>query len=306
MRIGLTGATGFIGGHFARVACRPGEVVAYTRGTRSPARAAEMLRQPPEAPHALPETRLDALVHLSGESLMGLWTPSKRERIWKSRVDFTEALVRHLATWRPENRPGVLVCASGAGYYGDGGDGKIDETSPQGGGFLAELCGRWEAAARGAEALGLRVVLLRTGMVLGADGGALPLLRRVFGLGLGGRLGNGRQWQSWIHVEDAARLIRFAIDTEAVRGPLNLSAPEPVTNSEFTRTLASALHRPAFCHAPAFALRLLLRGLAEEMLLTGQRATPGVALAAGYRFAFPDLDSALADLLGLPRPASAP
>jgi uncharacterized protein (TIGR01777 family) len=306
MRIGLTGATGFVGNHFARLACQPGEVVAFTRGTRVPAGAAVTLRQPADAPHALPETPLDALVHLAGESLMGLWTPAKRERIWRSRVDFTEGLVRHLAGWRPENRPKVLVCASGAGYYGDSGDRPVDETAPQGGGFLAELCGRWEAAARGAEALGLRVVTLRTGMVLGSDGGALPLLRRVFGLGLGGRLGSGRQWLSWIHVDDAARLIRLAVENDTLRGPLNLCAPEPVTNADFTRVLAAALRRPAFCHTPAFALRLLLRDLAGEMLLAGQRGVPRAALDAGYRFAFPRLETALADLLGLPSPGSAP
>jgi uncharacterized protein (TIGR01777 family) len=305
MRIGLTGATGFVGSHFTRLACQPGEVVAYSRGSRLPEGAASVLRQPADAPHALPETRLDALVHLAGESLMGLWTPAKRERIWRSRVDFTEGLVRQLSNWRPENRPRVLVCASGAGYYGNRGDLPVDESTPQGEGFLAELCGRWEAAARAAESLGLRVVNLRTGMVLGARGGALPLLRRVFGLGLGGRLGSGRQWLSWIHADDAARLIRRAVEDERLKGPLNLCAPGAVTNADFTRGLAAALHRPAFCHAPDFALRLILRDLAGEMLLAGQRVVPQAALDAGYRFAFPTLETALADLLGLPSSGSA-
>lgn len=311
MRIGLTGATGFLGSHFVRLACQPGEVVAYTRGTRALAgdqgeKVGRVLRQPADAPHALPETPLDALVHLAGESLMGLWTPARRERIWRSRVEFTEGLVRHLGSWRPENRPKVLICASGAGYYGDSGDTPVDETSPQGTGFLAELCGRWEAAAHGAESLGLRVVMLRTGMVLGANGGALPLLRRIFGLGLGGRLGSGHQWLSWIHADDAVRLIRLAIENDRLRGPLNLCAPEPVTNTDFTRALAAALHRPAFCHAPAFVLRLLLHDLAGEMLLAGQHVVPRAALDAGYHFSFPRLEEALADLLGLPGPVSEP
>jgi hypothetical protein len=292
MRIGITGATGFIGGHLAGLAQGAGhEVIAYSR------RPGPGLTQPKEAPHALPETRLDALVHLSGQSLMGLWTQEKRDRIWKSRVDFTEALVAHLGTWQAENRPKVLVCASGAGFYGNSGDEPVDESSSRGGGFLADVCAGWEKAALRAEALGMRVVPLRTGMVLGTDGGAFPLLKRLFGLGLGGRLGSGTQWMSWIHVEDAVQIILRALQTETVRGPVNLCAPEAVTNAEFTRKLAAALKRPAFFHAPAFALKLLLRGMAEEMLLGGQRVIPRVATEMGYTFAHPTLDSALKALL---------
>lgn len=304
MRIGLTGATGFVGSHLMRSAGRPVEWIAYTRGNRLPAGAATVLRQPTDTPHALPETQLDALVHLAGESLLGLWTPAKREHIWRSRVDFTEGLVRQLARWQPANRPRVLVCASGAGYYGDSGNQPVDETAPQGSGFLADLCGRWEAAARGAESLGLRVVTLRTGMVLGTTGGALPLLRRVFKLGLGGRLGSGRQWLSWIHADDAVGLIRLSIERDDLHGPLNLGSPEPLPQADFARTLAAALRRPAFCHAPAFALRLLLQDMARETLLTSQRVVPRVALDAGYHFAFPRLETALTNLLGLPNPAS--
>lgn len=298
MRIGITGATGFIGEHFALFACAPGEVIAYTRGSHPwpVGNAHEILRQPVDAPHALPETRLDALVHLAGESLMGLWTPEKKARIRRSRVDFTEGLVTHLGTWKKENLPKVLVCASGAGFYGDCGEAHLDEDSPQGTGFLAEICGGWESAARRAEELGVRVVTLRTGMVLGKDGGAFPLLRRVFGLGLGGRLGSGAQWMPWIHVHDAARMIRLAVDNDSIRGPLNLCAPGAVTNAEFTRALAASLKRPAFFHAPAFALRLFLRGMAEEMLLGSQRAAPKKALEAGYAFEFPKLEEALASL----------
>ena len=260
--------------------------------------ASETLTQPKAAPHELPETRLDALVHLAGESLMGLWTKTKRERIWKSRVEMTQGLVKHLGTWKAENRPRVLVCASGAGFYGDRGDDMLDEASPSGAGFLAELCVEWEKAAKEAESLGMRVVMLRTGMVLGPDGGAFPLLKRVFGLGLGGRLGSGRQWMPWIHVEDAARLILRSVEHADLRGPINLTAPEAVTNAVFTQTLAKALHRPAFFHAPAFAMRLMLRGMADEMLLGSQRVSPRVASDSGYRFTHPTLASALASLLG--------
>lgn len=293
MRIGITGVTGFIGRHVASTArARRHEVVAYSRGVKAGA-----LQQPPDAPHALPETKLDALVHLAGESLMGLWTQEKRRRIWTSRVDFTEKMVAHLAGWDSENLPKVLVCASGIGFYGDSGSTLVDEGAPGGSGFLADVCEGWEKAARRAQGLGMRVVHLRTSMVLGKDGGALPLLRRVFNLGLGGRLGAGEQWMSWIHVDDEAQLIVKAVETEAISGPLNLCAPNPVTNAEFTRQLAATLKRPAFFHVPAFALRLLLRGMADEMLLGGQRALPRAAQQAGYSFAHPTLDGALRSLL---------
>jgi uncharacterized protein (TIGR01777 family) len=298
MRIGITGATGFIGGHLARAAHDGGhQVVAYSRGRRTVTSADQTLLQPKTAPHSLPETKLDALVHLSGESLMGLWTQQKRDRIWKSRVDFTEALVTRLGRWEPANRPKVLVCASGAGFYGNSGGTPVDENSPRGHGFLADVCEAWEKAALRARSLGMRVVLLRTTMVLGADGGAFPLLKRVFGLGLGGRLGSGTQWMSWIHVDDEARIILKAAETEQVDGPINLAAPEAVMNAEFTQKLAAALKRPAFFHAPAFALRLLLRGMADEMLLGGQRVIPRVATEMGYGFAHPTLDSALKALI---------
>lgn len=301
MRIGITGATGFLGRHVIRQAQGGGhELVAYTRSQLGlpVLLASQTLAQPKMAPHELPETKLDALVHLAGESLMGLWTKTKRERIWKSRVEMTQGLVRHLGTWKAENRPRVLVCASGAGFYGDRGDDLLDESSPSGAGFLAELCVEWEKAAKEAEKLGMRVVMLRTGMVLGPDGGAFPLLKRVFGFGLGGRLGSGRQWMPWIHVKDAVGLILRAVEHDSIRGPINLTAPETVTNAVFTQSLATALHRPAFFHAPAFAIRLLLRGMADEMLLGSQRVNPRVATDSGYTFTHPTLAGALASLLG--------
>ena len=295
MRIGITGSTGFIGSHMASLAHAEGHTVAaYTRGRRLPV-ADECLQQPKKAPQALPETQLDALVHLAGESLMGLWTPEKRDLIWKSRVDFTEALVAHLGTWKEENRPKVLVCASGAGFYGNSVE-AVDESSPRGEGFLADVCAGWEKAAHRAEALGMRVITLRTGMVLGRDGGAFPLLRKVFACGLGGRLGSGQQWMSWIQIEDAVQIVLKAITTESISGPVNLCAPGAVTNAEFTQKLAETLRRPAFFHAPAFALRLLLRGMADEMLLGGQRVIPRVAMEMGYSFAYPDISSAFKSL----------
>ncbi len=297
MRIGITGATGFIGSRLASLAYKQGHaVIAYSRGGRFPV-AGERLQQPKKAPHALPETPLDMLVHLAGESLMGLWTPEKRDRIWKSRVDFTEAMVAHLGTWKEENRPKVLVCASGAGFYGNSGAEAVDEKSPRGEGFLANVCAGWEKAAHRAEALGMRVITLRTGMVLGQDGGAFPLLRKLFAWGLGGRLGSGQQWMSWIHLDDAVQIVLKALITETVSGPVNLCAPGALTNAEFTQKLAAALHRPAFFHVPAFALRLLLRGMADGMLLGGQRVIPRVAMEMGYGFAYPDISSAFKSLV---------
>jgi uncharacterized protein (TIGR01777 family) len=206
-------------------------------------------------------------------------------------------LVTHLDTWKMENRPKVLVCASGAGFYGNSGTERVDESTPRGEGFLADVCASWEKAALRGQSLRMRVILLRTGMVLGRDGGAFPLLRRVFGLGLGGKLGSGEQWMSWIHIDDAVQIVLKAIETESVSGPVNLCAPEAATNAEFTTKLAAALKRPAFFHAPAFALKLLLRGMAEEMLLGGQRVIPRVATEMGYGFAHPTLDSALKALV---------
>lgn len=301
MRIGVIGASGFIGSHFCRLAQGSGhEVIAYTRrqGVFHPF-ATETLHQSSSEPGTLPETRLDAMVHLAGESVFGLWTQNKRDRILRSRSDLTRRIVESMATWSPQNRPAAFICASGVGFYGSRGDEVLDEGSSRGDGFLAEVCLAWEEAARTAnQAFGARVVSLRTGLVLGSDGGALPLMKLAFKLGLGGRLGSGSQWTPWIHIADEAALILWAVEQDAVHGPLNLSAPHPVTNAEFTRVLARAVHRPAVLPAPAFALRLVLRDMADEMLLVSQRAVPRAAVDRGFTFAHSTLDSALQDLLG--------
>jgi uncharacterized protein (TIGR01777 family) len=293
MRIGITGATGFIGSALGRHAAEAGhEIVAFSRsGQVNVPWVTDCRTMSPGADFS----GCDALVHLGGESLLGWWTRSKKERIWSSRVDLTRSVVDSMA--RAPSRPSVFVCASGAGWYGSRDDELLDESSARGKGFLSDLCEKWEAEAMRACDQGVRVVTLRTGMVLGREGGAFPLLRRVFGLGLGGRLGDGRQWTSWIHVRDAAATILWALENPRVRGPLNLVSPGPVTNAEFTRTLARHLRRPAFCRAPAFALRLLLREMAGEMLLASQRAVPRAALDLGCHFSFPALDGALGDLL---------
>jgi uncharacterized protein (TIGR01777 family) len=296
MRIGITGASGFIGTHFTQLATQRGhEVISYSRRARP---GSNTLVQPADAPWQLPQPDrpLDVLLHLAGEPVFGLWTAAKRERIRDSRVAFTESLVHHLATWT--HPPAAVLVASGVGFYGDRGDAMLTESSPPGNGFLADVCIGWEAAAqRAEERLGARIVSFRTGLVLGNEGGAFPLMRRAFRFGLGGRFGSGRQWMPWIHIADEVGLMLWAAENVSVNGPLNLCAPNPVTNAEFTRTLASALHRPAFLHAPAFALKAVLGDLAQEMLLNGQRALPAAAQAGGYTFQYPDLAPALAQLL---------
>jgi uncharacterized protein (TIGR01777 family) len=296
MQIGITGATGMIGQAVGTLALGTGhEVTGYSRRPLGPQpHLSRTLLSTAEEP--LPETKLDALIHLAGETLLGVWTQAKLERIWKSRVDLTKQIVSKLRGWKPENRPRVLLCASGVGYYGDRGDEVLEENSSPGSGYLAGLCREWEAAAKHASAMGIRVVLLRTGLVLGPAGGAFPLMRRAFACGAGGRLGSGRQWMPWIHEQDQATLILWALENESVVGPVNLCSPNPVTNAEFTRLLARHLHRPALLHTPAFLMRLLPRRMAEEMLLASQRAFPRVATDLGYRFAFPTLDDALTEL----------
>lgn len=298
MRIGITGATGVIGRAVGTLAAGHGhQVVAFTR---DPARSAslgfasEVRPVDARAAEPLDASDLDVLVHLAGEPVLGLWTESKKQRIRDSRVDFTQRLVRCLAAASP--RPVSLLCASAIGIYGDRGDELLDEASAPGEGFLAGVCKDWEASAKRAEQLGMRVVHLRTGIVLANEGGAFKLISKAFELGLGGRLGAGGQWMSWIHLLDEARLILWAAERQDFQGHINLVAPGPVTNAEFTRVLAKALHRPAFMHAPVFALRLAMRE-AASVLLDSQRVMPNLALAHGFQFDCPTLESALAALL---------
>lgn len=299
MRIGITGVTGFVGRHVRRLALERGhEVVGYSRSGKGGDGKVQMMAQPAASPWELPEPKepLDALIHLAGEPVAGLWTAGKRARIRDSRVAFTEHLVRHLAQWK--NPPPAFLGASAVGFYGSRGDEVLTEASPAGEGFLAEVCTGWEAAAAQAESLwGARVVALRTGLVLGLEGGPLPLMSRAFRWGGGGRFGDGSQWMPWIHIEDEAGLILHAVEKTELRGLLNLSAPNPVTNRQFTQSLAKAVHRPALFHAPAALLKLALGDMAREMLLPSQRVVPTAAMASGYAFAHTDLDHALTHLL---------
>lgn len=293
MRIGITGATGFIGSALAKAATERGHgIVVFSRKKDVFLPWAKEVRPIyEEGENAIDPVELDALVHLAGESVMGYWTPAKKRRIRSSRVDLTRRIVDSLKNCN--DRPKTFICASGTGAYGSRGDEQLTESAARGRGFLADVCAEWEGAACRALPLGVRVVLLRTGMVLGRDGGAWPLLKRIFNARLGSRLGNGRQWVPWIHLEDEVGIILDALENPAYSGPVNLAAPNPATNAEMTRLIAELLNKPTFLPVPAFALRLVL-GELGSIVLDSVRAKPGAALEHGYRFKYPELDHALA------------
>jgi uncharacterized protein (TIGR01777 family) len=291
----VTGATGLVGARLVR-ALRADDVAvhAVTRssGGRFPSGVQAVrwdgVRVEPEA-----LAHLDAVVHLAGEPVFGgLLTNARRARIRDSRIASTRALVESMAALPPEARPRTFVCASAVGYYGSRGDATLDESAPPGKGFLADVCVAWEEAARAAAGLGVRSVSLRIGIVLARDGGALVPMARAFQLFAGGRLGDGRQWFPWIHVDDLVAMLRAAIDDERWTGAINAVAPNPVRNLELTRTLAATVRRPALLPVPAFALRALLGELADE-LLGSRRVVPARANALGFQFRFDDLAPAL-------------
>lgn len=236
----------------------------------------------------------DAIVHLAGEPVAQRWTPDVKRKIRDSRILGTRNLVHGLST--QSRRPRVLISGSATGYYGSRGDEVLTEKSAPGDDFLAQVCVDWEKEAQMAESLGVRVVRLRTGVVLGKNGGALQKILPPFRLGLGGRISSGKQWMPWIHIDDIAGLIKFAIKHEQTSGPLNGTAPKPATNTEFTETLAQALRRPAVFTVPAFALKLAYGEMAS-VVLGSQRAVPAGAQSAGYRFEFQELAVALADVV---------
>jgi uncharacterized protein (TIGR01777 family) len=237
----------------------------------------------------------EAVIHLSGESIMGRWTKAKKQALRESRVTSTRNLSEALA--QATQRPLVLVCASAIGIYGDRGDEVLTEDSTGGTGFLAELSRDWEAASRIAAEAGIRTINIRTGLVLSNKGGALTQMLTPFKLGVGGRVGSGRQWWSWIHIADVVGAVLHGMNTQQLSGPVNLTAPEPVTNADFTRVLAEVLRRPAILPVPALALRLAFGEMAEEVLLSSQRALPKVLQRTDYSFQFTALRQALTDLL---------
>jgi len=301
MKILVTGATGLIGRSLCRALTDESHIVAaVSRASVKPLGLAvvEVYQWDPQS-GPLPRVALDgvdAVVNLAGEPLDARrWSDQQKRLIRDSRVVTTRNLVEGLRS--VGRKPAVLVSGSAVGFYGDRGDEQLEETSPAGHGFMSEVCEEWERAAARATELGVRVVQVRTGVVLSGAGGALQKMLAVFKLGLGGPLGSGKQWFPWIHIKDIVGIFRHAVLTATLAGPVNGVAPEPVTNREFTRELARALHRPAFLPVPEMALRVLM-GEMSAVLFGSQRVLPKAALASGYEFHYPLLESALADLLG--------
>lgn len=303
MRALVTGATGFLGRRLVARLQATGASVSVLSRDADRARASlggnvESFAwdpsggRPPEAAFRSADGRpVDVVFHLAGEPVAeGRWTDDKKDRVLRSRQDGTRHLVETIADLTA--RPPLLVSASAVGFYGDRGDETLDEASSPGGDFLAIVCEAWEREAERAEALGVRVVRVRIGVVLGEGGGALDRMLTPFKLGLGGRLGSGAQWMPWVHVEDVVGLLLHAVATPSLRGPVNAVSPQPARNADFTRALGKALHRPAIFPVPAAALRLAFGELAG-VLLASQRVLPRVAERSGYRFAHPDLPGAL-------------
>jgi uncharacterized protein (TIGR01777 family) len=238
----------------------------------------------------------DAVIHLAGESIVGRWTDEKKREISDSRVKGTSNLAQALAS--AKQKPRIFISASAIGYYGDRGDESLNEQSAAGTGFLSEVCVEWEAATRPATDAGIRTGLLRTGVVLSPRGGALAKMLTPFKLGVGGRIGSGHQWMSWIDIQDMVGAIHFLLQNARVSGPVNMVAPNPVTNTEFTKTLAAVLARPAIFPVPAFAVKLGFGEMGETALLGSQRVEPRALMNGGYSFHFSGLQASLEHLLG--------
>ena len=293
MHIGITGASGFLGQQIVRDALSRGHrVTPFSRRAGDSAPGSETARAfGPE----IDLSGIEAVVHLAGESILGLWTKQKRSKILHSRIEGTRWIVDAIA--RTKNKPSVLVSASGAGIYGDRGEETLTErSSVTSAGFLAEVATVWEAEGLKAEAEGIRYVPVRIALVLGKTGGAIPLMKTAFQLGLGGTLGSGKQWMPWIHIADIAALFMYALETDSILGPLNGASPNPIRNEEFTKIMGEVFRRPTFFAAPEFALRMLPANQAS-LILDSQRIVPEKALESGFRFRFPDLRRALEDVL---------
>lgn len=295
MNILVTGATGFVGTTLVSHLTQRAHRVMPLRRAATRATSGPTWNPATGETHLESPAPIDAVVHLAGENIAQRWTPAARARIRASRVDGTRVLSLALARLRPS--PQVLVCASATGFYGDRGDELLDEHSPPGTGFLAHVCRDWEAATAPAQDCGIRVVHLRLGIVLAPQGGALARMLPAFRLGLGGRLGNGRQYWSWIALEDLLRIVERALQDDRLRGPINAVAPGTDTNAHFTAVLARALHRPAFMAVPSFVVRAVLGDMGREALLASTRVHPARLLQVGFDFAYPNLDAAFSHVL---------
>ena len=297
MRVLITGSNGLIGqALWASLAAEGHKLVSLTR-SKTPTKDQKIPWNPDAGVLNQDELEgFDAVVHLAGESIVGRWTPEKKSRIMSSRVNGTGLLCETLA--RVRNRPKVLVSASAVGFYGDAGDQVLDEESPPGSLFLSQVAKAWEDSTERAKQSGIRVVNLRIGFVLSKAGGGLSAMLLPFKLGLGGRVGSGLQYMSWIALDDVVRAVEHAILTDSLSGPVNAVAPHPVTNREFTQTLGRVLRRPTIFPLPALVARMVMGEMAGELLLASNRVSPSRLLASGFKFQFPGLESALRDVLG--------
>ena len=301
MKILITGATGFVGRRLCEVLHNAGHtLIALSRNSVAAKQRVPSLKEvfPWNPLQELPPLQAfegcDAVINLAGESIAGRWTAAKKQMIRDSRVLGTRYLVEALS--KLDVRPKALISASAIGYYGDRGEETLTEEAAPGSDFLAQVCRDWENEALKAESLGMRVVRLRIGLVLGREGGTLPALLPLFRVGLGGPLGSGRQWWSWIHRDDLCQLIVQILANDSISGPVNATAPQPVRQREFARVLGRLLKRPAFLPAPAFALKIALGEFAEG-ILASQRVLPRRAQEMGYRFRFEELEGALREIL---------
>ena len=291
MKVLIAGASGLVGS--ALVTALEAEGAEVTRLVRSFPRAGEIEWHPNnDQLNPVQLEGFDAVINLAGENIAGgRWTDDQKRKIRDSRVNGTHLLSEAIA--KLSKRPGVFVCASATGIYGDRDDEILDEQSDSGGGFLAGVCREWEQATAPAVAAGVRTVHLRFGPILAREGGMLAKLLTPFKMGMGGKVGSGKQYISWVAIEDAIGAIKVALDDESVRGPLNVVSPNPVTNEVFTKTLGHVLNRPTALAIPAFAAKLAFGEMADEMLLTSQRVVPKRLIEAGYEFQQPELEGAL-------------
>jgi uncharacterized protein len=293
-RILVSGASGPIGA--ALLPSLQARGCAVSRLVRGAATSADQIVWNPALPLSADSVSgFDAVIHLAGESIVGRWTEAKKRRILDSRSQGTGHLSEAVA--KAGRSPQVFISASAVGYYGNRGDEILREDSPSGEGFAAAICRQWEAATQTSTAAGIRTVQMRLGVVMSANGGALQKMLLPFRLGLGGCLGNGRQWWSWVSVDDVVGAIHHVLNNDSLEGPVNTVAPVPVTNAEFTRTLAGVLKRPAFVPMPAFAVRLVFGEMGDELFLASERVEPAKLSASGYRFKHPELRAALEQIL---------
>src|SRR5688500_8126722 len=297
MRILISGSHGLVGSALIELLTRNGHEIVRLVRHEPKSGAAEVLWNPEKG--VIDKERLEgfeAVVHLAGENIAeGRWTSEKKRAILESRVKGTTLLSETLATLKTP--PAVLLSATAIGYYGNRGDELLTETSAPGNDFLAHVCQQWENATKPASEKGIRTVLSRFGIILDANGGALAKMLTPFQMGVGGRIGNGKQWMSWIALDDVAGAIQFMLRDRFVNGPVNFVAPHPVTNAEFTKTLGSVLSRPTFIPVPAFGVRLAFGEMADALLLSSQRVVPEVLQARGFAFAWPRLELTLKHLL---------